>query len=202
MGLISRICEIEDKLEDLCEDCPDAEPVAVDTKCETYNNPLATGYDNWNDTDDLKDLADEYGIALTEPLQLWVRVLEFKCGGVSQVIEGKVYGPYASGSGTAQFFADLAADTASTCLQVTPTTNPAINGSTTLSVAHDSTKDCTLVLQEGVNNIDWFSSVFGFMTYQGQGYDFIDNNYNGPIDGTDPETGNLQIAEFENCEGV
>lgn len=204
MGLLSRIKALEAKLNEVCtvlfEDSGCDDSVEIVRICESYNNPLATGYDNWNDPDDLESLADEFGITITGTPQIWVRALEAKCDGVSLPIEGKVYGPYSPTGGVTQFFSDLAADTANQCIQISETTTGAINGSNTLQIS-TCAQDCTLVFQEGVNNIDWFNSVFGFVSIGGVTYDFLDNSYNGPLDGQ-PIDSFGQFVEGENCRDV
>lgn len=169
----AKLCEIADGL---CIDKP--EGVTLDRRCLSYSNMFTSGYNNWNDPDDFKGLADEFGISPTEPFQHWVRIIEHDCGGVAQSTVGTILGPYTVGAGSnQQMLNDLATATAGTCLVVSPSSNAGPNGNDTgLQYDYDSTQDSTLVLQEGVSvggGVAWYSSAQGVAVRSGEVGDFI-----------------------------
>jgi len=191
----------------LCGPCDD-DPVGVelDRRCQAYAHPLTSGYKNWNDTDELDDLADEFGITPTTS-EMWVRIIEFDCGGAAQPQVGQVFGPYTPGTnGADDFIDDLEAAIAGTCLAVSNSSvaNTGPNGTTGLHYSYNSGIDATLVIQEGVTvgaGPSWFSSAQGFVVRNGVAGDFIQADGVGSTSNyaaQDSEPGG-QYADAEEC---
>jgi hypothetical protein len=202
IGLLGQLVEC------MCGDCPEDEAPLLTQRCQSYGNPLASGYNNWGDPLEVPDLADEFGITPTAN-EMWVRIVEFDCGGTSQPQVGQVFGPYTPGAGAAdQFFTDLGAAISGTCLAIAPGTGTGAGGSSNVAVDHDPAVDTTLVIQEGVTvgaGPQWFSSAQGFVSRAGVQGDFIESTGVGATSNyaAESDPNNLQsFTEADSCEAI
>lgn len=180
--LIAKQCELNKLLSTPCEE---SGQIIQDRICRSYGNPLTGGYANWSDIQELENLSSEFGIILGSE-EIYVRILEFDCGGVSQPQTGMQFGPYSVPSANAAdvFYDDLASATSESCLTVSPGPGVGPGGSgSNLNYSYDSTQDATLIIQEGVidantNTIAWFGSAQGFVVRDGVAGDFVSSSGN------------------------
>jgi len=171
---------IQNLIDCLCGPC-DGEST-LDSECLGYSHPLASGYDNWRDADDLEDLAGEFGT--TSDGTIYLRIIEHDCDGTALSTVGQVFGPYTPGPGVVdQAIADLYSATSNTCISVNNTGNPGGYGANSLNILTDSTvTEATLVVQEGAGDgaggVNWFTSAQGWTKRGSDVGDFISSSGN------------------------
>jgi len=190
--------------------CPETK--AADMRCESYNNPVTTGYRNWSDADALDDLVEEFGFPVPATKAIYVRIIEHDCDGVAQGSVGTVLGPYSvpQPNGADAMFTDLKAATQGTCIIAGPGSSSGPNGiGSNVAIEHVSGSNGTLVIQEGVSDnaggINWLSSAQGFVTRDtGETGDFLISSNAGTYAGQtwDQLENSVSLVEADSCEKI
>lgn len=193
---------------------PVVETPNLDRRCSTYANALAWNYRNWTDVDDYDDLAWEFWITPSATKEMYVRVTEFVCDwvDVSSTLWATVFWGYPVWpfpTSVHAFMDDFATATAGTEMEFTRNTWWGSNGSDGFNIAYDSTKECTLVLQEGIDDwawwVSWFTSWRGFASRWWVVGDFIYSSWvNNPSTfNTVSDPNDLQnFQEWQDCEKI
>ena len=186
----------------------------LNRRCRTYANALNGNYQNWTDVGDYDDLASEFGITPSATKEMYVRVTEFVCDwvDVSSSLWATVFGGYPVGplaTSVHAFMDDFATATAGTEMEFTRSAWWGANGSDWFIISYDTNKDCTITIQEwiddGAGGVAWFTSAWVFASRWWIVGDSIyswwvsnPSTFNALSDPNDLEN----FTEWEDCEEI